>query len=223
MKTVAGISVVVAVVAGSITTGLLLARATAAQRAPETIKVELEYRSPGTGPKPNFSPKGTQVPLAPVDAGLALPAGATRPALTGMIKIGTDPRAHIAALATTDAAHPKDLSRLYLDLNRNGSFTDDGPGWSAAPTQNEKTKAWWTSFNAITIQVPYAAGVTAPYLFNVWMVRDDGAAPPPVLRYSVGSWRAGVATVRGQRALVAAMDGDNNAIFDKNDYWSIVG
>src|SRR5436190_19560171 len=87
----------------------------------QTVRVSLSYSAPGTGPAPNFSPKGTQVPLTLVDG---------------------------------DAAEP--------------------------------------------------------YLVNFWSVREDtpGAPPEPpsILRYSVGSWRAGTVTINGTEALVAAMD-----------------
>ena len=43
-----------------------------------------------------------------------------------------------------------------------------------------------------------------------------------MLRYSVGSWRFGTAVVDGIEALVAAMDGDNDAMFTGGDYWSVL-
>jgi thiol-disulfide isomerase/thioredoxin len=186
------------------------------------VHVPLTYRAPGNGPAPNFSPKGTQVPLAAVTATTALPPGATRPARSGTIKIGPDRRSWIPVLATADADHPHDLCRLFVDRNRNGSFTDDGPALTAAPAQNDKTKAWWTSFNKVELSIPYATShVTEPYLVNFWIVRE-GDAPPDVLRYSVGSWRFGTADVDGIEALVAAMDGDNDAVFTGGDYWSVL-
>src|SRR4051812_14233425 len=106
----------------------------------QTVRVPLSYRAPGTGPAPNFSPKGTQVPLTPVDATFVLPADAVLPAKTGLIKVGPGETSWIPVLATADPAHPADLTRLYLDRNRNSRFDDDGPAATAVPTQNEKTK-----------------------------------------------------------------------------------
>jgi thiol-disulfide isomerase/thioredoxin len=196
------------------------------------VHVPLEYRAAGDGPKPNFSPKGTQVTLTPVSATATLPPGAMRPAKSGSIQVGPDKKAWIPVLVTADAAHPQDLCNLFLDRNRNGSFTDDGPAITAAPSQNDKTKAWWTSFNKIELFIPYppsqgpwpTSGTVAtpePYLVNFWAVRD-GDNPPDILRYSVGSWRYGKATVDGINVLVAAMDGDNDAVFGKADYWSVL-
>lgn len=192
------------------------------QAQPGIVHVPLEYRAPGDGPKPNFSPKGTQVALVSVAPDFKLPSGAVRPAKSGTIKVGPDVKSWIPALVTADTQHPLDLCQLFLDRNRNGNFGDDGPPLSAAPTQNDKTKASWSSFNKIELPVPYgAAGSAEPYLVNVWIVRD-GDAPPDVLRYSVGSWRYGTATVDGVKVLVAAMDADNDAIFRKGDNWSVL-
>ena len=186
----------------------------------QLVRVRLAYKAPGDGPAPNFSPRGTQVPLAPAAADVHLPHGAVQPARTGVIKIGADRSAWIPVLAAASADYPLDLCRLYLDRNRNGKFDDDGAALTATPSQNEKTKAWWTSIPGIELSVQHG-GNQEPYLVNFWIVRD-GETVPEILRYSVGSWRAGTVTVDGVPALVAAMDGDNNAIFDKADSWSVL-
>jgi thiol:disulfide interchange protein DsbD len=193
-----------------------------AQPRDRVIHVDLEYRAPGNGLAPNFSPYGTQVPLAAVAAGTPLPSGSVQPAKRGVMKIGPTNASWIPVLVTADAAHPDDLCRLYVDRNRNGNFTDDGPAVVAAPAQNDKTKAWWSSFNKVEVTVPYGAGKTEPYLADFWIVREDGTPAPDVVRYSVGSWRFGTATVDGIAALVAAMDADNNAVFNKDDKWSVL-
>lgn len=187
----------------------------------QTVHVNLAYRAPADSqPKPNFSPKGTQVPLTALARAAKLPHGAELPAKSGVIKVGPDQASWIPVLATSDAEHPSDLTRLYLDRNRNGDFDDDGPPLAGRPAQNPKTRAWWTSINNVELTVKYKAG-TEPYLVNVWIVRDDSAPAPDLLRYSVGSWRSGTAKVNGMTALVAVMD-DNDAIFDANDTWSVL-
>lgn len=211
---------------GRWTIGLIAATAVvglSGQAPPTTITVPLTYHEPGTGPKPNFSPKGTQVTLAPVSPTETLPAGAARPARRGLIQVGPARASWIPVLATASAAHPSDLTQLFVDHNRNGNFTDDGPAAVTKPTQNEKTKAWWSSFNAITLRVPFPAPArTEPYIVNFWIVREDGAPVPDVVRYSRGSWRAGSVMVNGVRALVAAMDGNNDALYSPGDSWSVV-
>ncbi len=187
------------------------------------ISVPLTYHAPGTGPKPNFSPKGTQVALAEVQAGQALPAGAIRPAKRGLLQVGPNRDSWIPVLATASTAHPADLNQLFVDRNRNGNFADDGPAAVAVPTQNAKTKAWWSSFSAIELRVRFPEPErTEPYFVNFWVVREDAAPAPDVIRYSRGSWRSGTVTVNGVPALVAAMDGNNDALYGPGDSWSVI-
>jgi thiol-disulfide isomerase/thioredoxin len=184
------------------------------------IHVDLAYRAPGNGPKPDFSPYGTQVELTDVPADAQLPDGAARPARTGTLRVGPGRESWIQILATADSSHPRDLCRLYIDSNRKGTFTDV-PAITANPTLNEKTKAWWSSFNGVELSIPYGPGAVEHYMVNFWALRE-GEEAPNVIRYSVASWRSGSVTVDGIEALVAVMDADNNAIFDANDKWSIL-
>jgi len=185
-----------------------------------TVRVDLTYSAPGSGPAPNFSPYGTQVKLTDLPADTALPEGAARPAKTGVVQVGPGEGSWLKILATADAAHPHDLCRLYIDGNRNGNFADDGPALTANPSMNEKTKAWWSSFNHATISVPYDTG-SESYMVNFWAVREGDDAPA-IIRYSVASWRSGTVKVDGIDALVAVMDSDNNAIFNDKDQWSVL-
>ncbi len=180
------------------------------------VTVDLAYRAPGDGPRPNFSPYGTQVKLKDVPANWPLPNGATRPARSGTIELGPA-RDLIPILVTSDAAHPHDLCHLYIDKTR-AHITDQ---WAAEPKQNEKTKAWWSSFNNVELQVFYGLGGMEPYTVDFWAVRE-GDATPDVIRYSVRSWRSGTVKIEGIDALVAVMDSDNNALFDAKDKWSVL-
>ncbi|MEO7998995.1 MAG: thioredoxin family protein, partial [Gemmatimonadaceae bacterium] len=202
------------------------AQATSAQAKSErqTIRAELTYGAPTEGkPKPNFSPKGTQIALTAVPASEVLPEGAMRPAKKGFIMVGPDKASFIPVLATACAGHAADACALFIDKNKNGNFGDDGPALIATPAQNEKTKAWWSSINKVELSVAYGAKTNSqPYLVNFWSVREDSAAAPNVIRYSVNSWRSGTVTVNGVTALVAAMDGDNNGVFNKDDMWSVI-
>jgi len=189
--------------------------------ADAVYEVALAYQAPGSGPSPNFSPKGTQVVLADVSAERHLPAGARRPAKVGTLQVGPDRSAWVRVLATSDADHPADLTRLFFDVNRNDDFADDGPPFEAVPSQREKTGDWWSSFSDIELSVPYAGGHTEPFLVNAWIVRD-GDAPPDLLRYSRRSWRAGTVSVNGVSALVAVMDANNDAVYTAGDYWSVL-
>ena len=93
-------------------TGLALVVGVASARAQSrTITATLEYHGPVAGqPRPNFSPKGTQIGLTPVAASVTLPAGSIRPAKTGTIKVGPDEKGWIPILVTADSAHPVALT-----------------------------------------------------------------------------------------------------------------
>jgi len=203
--------------------GLLLAAAYPAAGQPERIvTADLVYKAPGSnGPRPDFSPYGTQVKLSDLPVDAQLPEGAARPAKIGTMSIGPNQSSWIRILVTADAARPLDLCRLYIDRNRDGNFGDDGPALVAKPEQNEKTKAWWSSFNGAEVSIPYGASVVEPYTVNFWAVRE-GASTPDVIRYSVASWRSGSVKVDGVEALVAVMDADNDAVFDAKDKWSVL-
>jgi thiol-disulfide isomerase/thioredoxin len=202
--------------------GILLAIACpVAGQQERMVHVDLAYQAPGNGPRPNFSPYGTQVRLSDLPEDAPLPEGASRPAKTGTVPVGPEQKSWIRILVTADSAHPRDLCRLYIDRNRNGDFTDDGPALTANPTLNGKTKAWWSSFNGAELSVSYTGGIVEPYIVNFWAIREADEAPN-LIRYSVGSWRSGTVKVDGVEALVAVMDADNNAVFDSRDKWSIL-
>lgn len=209
------------------TAALVAASSTKAQNAQgskdQIVHIELAYHAPVTGePKPNFSPKGMQVSLADVPASTALPAGAVRPAKLGKMKLGTSEASWVPVLATATAEFPKDLCQLFVDKNRNGNFNDDGPALKATPSQREKTLDWWSSMSNVELSVPYSTTkATENYFVNFWIVRPNDAPAPDILRFSVGSWRAGKGSVNGVDVLVAAMD-DNDAVFNKNDMWSVI-
>jgi thiol-disulfide isomerase/thioredoxin len=202
--------------------GILLAAAfPVAGQQERIVRVDLAYQAPGNGPNPDFHPYGTQVKLSDLPADAPLPEGAARPAKTGTLQVGPDRKSWIRILATGDSAHPRDLCRLYIDRNRNGSFTDDGPALTAPPSLNEKTKAWWSSFAGAELSIPYGAARVEPYTVSFWAVRE-GEDAPDIIRYQVGSWRSGTVTVDGIEALVAVMDSKNDAVFGAKDYWSIL-
>lgn len=211
-----------AVAAVTAALGLLVTSHPRAQE--QIVRVPLEYRAPVNGqPKPNFSPKGMQVALADVAASVTLPTGAVRPAKSGKMQLGPDQSSWIPVLATASTEHPQDLCQLFIDRNRNGNFTDDGPALTAVPSQREKTLEWWSSVSNVELTVPYSTTkATEKYFVNFWIVRPNDGPAPNILRFSVGSWRYGTTKVNGIDTLVAAMDSDNNAIFDKDDMWSVL-
>src|SRR5215471_14018413 len=123
---------------------LLAASLAATAQTEKTYRVDLSYQAPRNGVRPNFSPYGTHVTLVPWPAGAPLPEGAMSPAATGFVQVGPNRNSWIRVLTTADSDHPRDYCRLYIDRNRNGSFTDDGPPLTTKPIMNGKTQAWWS-------------------------------------------------------------------------------
>ncbi len=179
--------------------------------------VDLKYREPMNGLRPDFSAKAARVELKDYAASRKLPEGAARPAKTGTMALA-DP---VAILVTADAEHPLDYVRLYVDLNRNGDFADDGPPVTAVPSMNAKTKAWWSSFNGVKLAVHYPAGMTEPFLVEFWTVRDNDTAPG-VIQYSARSWRSGKVNLDGVDATVAVIALNGDAVFGESDEWCVL-
>ena len=76
-------------------------------------------------------------PLTDVAAGVTLPAGAVRPAKTGVMKIGPSEKSWIPVLATADAAHPASHSgRVSLVVR--GKFARGG--WAVVQAQPNQFK-----------------------------------------------------------------------------------
>jgi thiol-disulfide isomerase/thioredoxin len=186
--------------------------------------VPLTYNAPGEGLQPDFSPIGTQVPLAAVGSDQPLPSGAAHPARRGVIQIGPTRESWIPLLLASAGDEPGAFTRLYLDMNRNGDFSDDGPPALATLEPNERTGDVWYRFLEIELRVRFSEPErTEPFDVTLWMVqRADEPAPDSIIRYSRRSWRSGTVTVNGVPALVAAMDGNNDALFAPGDSWSVV-
>jgi thiol-disulfide isomerase/thioredoxin len=190
----------------------------------QVLTVPLSYNAPGDGPEPNFTPIGTQVPIAEVPATQPLPPGAAHPARRGIVQVGPTRESWIPLLLASTADEPGVFNQLYLDMNRNGDFSDDGPPAVALPSKNEKTGDVWHSFSGIELRVRYMEpDRTEPFLVNFWFViRADSPEPDSVIRYTRRSWRSGSVTINEVSALVAALDFNNDALYGPGDTWSVV-
>jgi len=186
--------------------------------------VPLTYTVSGEGPEVNFWPSATRVALTEVPSDQALPPGAEHPARQGMVQIGPTEESWIPLLLTTGADEPDAYTRLYLDMNRNGDFSDDGPPAVVTMARNERTGDLWYRFEGIELRVRFQEPERMePFDVNFWMVQQaDESAPDSIIRYSRRSWRSGSVTVNGVEALVAAFDGNNDALYGPGDSWSAV-
>jgi thiol-disulfide isomerase/thioredoxin len=186
--------------------------------------VPLTYNVRGEGPRPNFMPTGTRVELAEVPAEEALPPGAVHPARRGVLQVGPTGESWIPFLLTATADEPGVFTRLYIDMNRNGDFSDDGPPAVATLERNEETGNLRIGFRGIELRVHFPEPErTEPYAVSFWMFHwAANPEPDDFIRYSGDSWRSGSFTVNGVPALVAAMDRNNDALYGPGDNWGIV-
>ena len=196
-------------------------------QAQQVITAQLSYQAPGHRPAAELQPEGHPGDAqATAPAAAVLPAGATRPARIGTIKIGLSEASWIRALAAADADHPKDLCRIVpRPKNRNGDLhrTMARRWWPCRPCERRPAPSGRrsTASRSRCRTARPTEPTSAAYLFSIWLVRE-GEAVPDILRYSVGSWRAGTVSIGGVEALIAAMDSNNDAVFDREDMWSVL-
>ena len=186
------------------------------------FKVKLSYQIPREGLNQNFSPDGKRMLLLDYPKDLPLPEGAFRPARWGTINLGKDKNSWIPVLAASDGSFPDDLCLLFVDLNRNKDFSDDGKPYQTTPELNEKTGVTWSVFKKVNLELLYGSGedgaISEPFQVSVWLVRQ-GKRPVSRLRYTRLSWRSGKVKVGDTEALVMATDMNNDGLFDSRDSW----
>lgn len=185
--------------------------------------VPLTYSVPGEGPQPNYTPTGTKVELNEVPPGEALPPGAVHPARYGLIPVGPTQESWIPMLLTATTDEPGVFSHLYIDMNLNGDFTDDGPP-AVAKLNRRESGVVSISFSEIVLRVRFPEPErTEPFDVRFWMFYGtDNQEPDSFIRYSGGSWRSGSVTINGIPALVMAMDRNNDALYGPGDDWGVV-
>jgi len=187
--------------------------------------VPLTQAAPDDGPRPDFSPTGTRVPLQEVVPGEALPPGAVHPARRGMIQVGPTRESWIPILLTASADQPGAFTRLYVDTNRNGDFSDDGPPALATLQRFEGQGLARSAFGESELPVWFPeAERTEGIVASFWQIHwDANPEPDDFIQYSIRTfWRTGSVTVNGVPALVAVMDRNNDLLYGPGDSWSVV-
>jgi thiol-disulfide isomerase/thioredoxin len=168
---------------------------------------------------PRFSPKGTQIALAPK----AMPGLPGIDHLEGRLKLGpprvpADP-GQLFALARSAEGKPYDT--LIHDADRDGSLADEarisvdpstvrGKVWStfaAAPRVNHATKG--------------APAVWEEYPVSLWVVVEKPEEVPAVVRYSRRGFLTGTVTVGGKAHVILLADGNNDGVFGAGDSWTV--
>jgi thiol-disulfide isomerase/thioredoxin len=206
---------------------LLLVGCSGSSDQSNVYTVPLTYSVPGEGPQPDFTPTGFKVELNGVPSDETLPPGAVHPARYGLIPVGPTQESWIPMLLTATSDEPGVLTQLYIDMNRNGDFSDDGPPSVASSHHTMTTRGGFMRyrFPRIELSVRFTEPErTEPYIVDFWLIHWDGnPEPDSFIRYAGASWRSGSVTINGIPALVMAMDFNNDALYDgPEDHWGVV-
>lgn len=188
--------------------------------------VPLTYNVPDEGPKPNFEPTGTRVPFTEVPADQALPNGAMHPASHGLIPVGPTEESWIPMLLTATADDPGVFARLYIDMNRNGDFSDDGPpapGIQEGGGETRRPPRIVFKNIELLVHLPEPER-TEPFVAEFWYLNSPAKPEPDsFIQYVINPfWRSGSVTVNGVPALVAAFDRNNDGLYGPEDFWTVV-
>ena len=99
------------------------------------------------------------------------------------------------------------VDQIYVDRNRNGDLTDDGPPLVLA--RNRGDRDFLPGVSA-TLEVPYASGERLPYGIRLWTLENLSAG----VRYMGTSvWRGFVTPPQGQPVLVGVVDANVDGLF----------
>ncbi len=107
-----------------------------------------------------------------------VPIGLSAP-LYAMLELG--PKEHPSRFAMIIDAPDNSPSRLYVDSNGNGDFSDDpAPEWTHKPYRGPQNEALMMSVGGATVKVRYGA-ITIPMHVN--LTRYDSTEPPRVPQF----------------------------------------
>ena len=185
--------------------------------APEPAEVPVEFRPGEVDSKlaPRFSPKGTQVALAPK----AMPKLPGFDHLEGRLKLGPSGAERLFALARSEKGKPYDV--LLLDADGDGSLAGEAR-LSAKP--NTVRGKVWSSFTATT-KVNHAAKGDPPawedYPVSLWVVVEKPEETPAVIRFTRRGFVEAKVTLGGKPHVVLLADANNDGVLGAGDSWAV--
>jgi len=152
-----------------------------------------------------------------------LPEPHSPDALAGQVLLGNTRRA-IYLLLDRDEKERRFYTRLFIDLNRDRDFTNDGPPYTATPRFLPSRNRHYVEFDRVAIPYEWELekGLTEePFLGKIyfWYEKADKPAAARIVRES---WREGVFSFGEKRARVILSDDDCNGIYDANDRWALL-
>jgi thiol-disulfide isomerase/thioredoxin len=187
---------------------------------PSRIAVTLEPGEPGSPLAPRFSPKGTQLQLAPkVYDGLA-----GHDKLEARVSLGPEKQraglGQLLVLARSAPGKPYDL--LYVDANRDQRLSEAPLRVTPTLTRGK----FWSSFTT-TLAVFHGTRdgqvLKEDYPVSLWVVADKEDERPTIIRFSRRGFLTGKVTLAGAEYAVVLSDSNNDGIFKAGDWWGLRG
>lgn len=182
------------------------------------LPIELAPGAADSKLAPRFSPKGTQITLAPK----AMPGLPGVDHLEGRIKLGParDKADGGQLFALARSAKGKPYDTLILDADRDGALA--GEAKIVVDSSAVRGKIWSTF--AAAPQVDHAArGAPAweEYPVSLWVVVEKPEEVPSVIRYSRRGFLTGTVAIGGKAHVVLLADGNNDGVFGPGDSWTV--
>jgi len=158
-----------------------------------------------------WSPYGKQLPLTEVDGGMI-----------AQLTLGPEgtPPIGLRLERESNAVH---FNHLYIDLNRDGEFTNTELHETTVTERNNK---YWSSFDAV-VGVPVVdpeteTGAINPYPLGLWYVEDPRAEDEePVIRFSRRGWMEGTVALDGVEAVILVTENVMDGVFEEDDSWAL--
>ncbi len=204
---------------------VLLAAAWLSACGKDTFRVELQFKDVASG---RSLPYAVPHPLDffPVDSfgvNFTLPEVQAAVPLAGQLLLGNTKQPIYLLL---DKSRPRSLyyDRLYIDLNKDRNFNNDGPPYTTQGRFIKNRNRHYVEFEHVAIPYEWQLDgemTEEPFLGKIYFWYSDNGQPTTA-RIIRESWREGVFTFRDQQAVVVLSDDDCNGIYDRNDRWALV-
>ena len=188
-------------------------------------EVDLQYRDANSGmAMPYAMPQKLDLVLADsMEVALHLPELNSQFPLVAQIQLGNIARPMYLLF---DKSNPRSIyyDMLYVDLNRDANFRNDGPPHTTKGQFIKNRNRHYVEFDRIALPYEWQLDdmlVEEPFLCKIYFWYD-GSSPPASARLIRQCWRQGTFEYEGIQALVLLADDDCNGIYDINDHWALL-
>lgn len=162
-------------------------------------------------------------PVDSFDIRFNLPQTQARPPLIGQIKLGNT-GTPIYLLLDKSVAHGRYYDLLYIDLNKDHDFKNDGPPYASEGKFILNRNRHYIEFDRVAIPYEWVFEETAteePFLCKIYFWYGENGLPMSG-RIVRQSWRRGSFEFGHQKVEVVLSDDDCNGIYDSNDRWALI-